>query len=450
MNTSPLKPLNTPYLKMLLVDDEPLMRQGFRIFFDWEKYMISQVLEAESGIEAISISEIEKPDIIVSDIRMPEIDGLELIGKLKKILPKAVFIIISGYDDFDYAKQAISLGVFHYLVKPVHSAEFHEVMNKCLEKIDEQKRREKMDEELNNKLREALPALRNNYILNILAGNMSDPIQEYLQGLEQLEIDITGENYKVIMFANCNPGDSSCRTKSKMSILIKDAFEKHAAESRRDGKNFFNYYMLMDVDSLKGIISWNSNIDINGILQSLFERMGQTLKALYDIELICSSGPSIKNILDIHISAGEAAKILEYKFIKGQPGLWLFEDVKGFETGRPFFLSRTDQKKLLAGVENNDIESIKQIVCELNDTVKKLEYISIEYIYSTLLEMIISVTRFTYESGLNDNSFEPKILAYDYFRNFNPPFCALLPDTTVAITNLFLQKQRIEAFALIL
>jgi len=176
--------------------------------------------------------------------------------------------------------------------------------------------------------------------------------------------------------------------------------------------------MMMDVDYLKGIVSWSSGIEINGILQSLLQRTGQTVKELYDIELICSSGPNVKYLADIPVSAEEAAKILEYKAMRGQAGLWFFEDVKGFQTGRPFFLSRADRKKLLESVEYYNMGAMKQILGELNKAIKELEYISVEYIYSTLLEVIISVTRFTYESGFNDNVFEPKIFSYDFFRDF--------------------------------
>jgi Response regulator containing CheY-like receiver domain and AraC-type DNA-binding domain len=412
------KLLDTPCLKMLIVDDEPLMRQGFRMFLDWEKYLVKQVIEAESGVEAIRISEIEKPDIVISDIRMPEIDGLELIAKLKNILPKAIFICISGYDDFEYAKQAITLGVFHYLVKPVHTAELHEVMNKCIEKIEERMAREKTELELNRKLEDALPQLRSNYILNILDGKITESEQSCLHRIEELEIDITGLEYKTFMLAPCNMDDSSYNSKSKMSILIKDVMESLIMEGRDSGKFSFKHYLLMDVDVLKGIVSWNGDTDIEGVLKAVLEKTCRIVKELFDIALICSSGQNVKRITDVHASAEEAAKILEYKAVKGQPGIWLFEDVNGLETGRPFFLSRIDQKKLLAGVENNDVDVIKQIMNEFNQTIKKLDYISVEYIYSTLLEMIISVTRFTFESGFNDNSFDPRIFAYDYFRNF--------------------------------
>jgi len=147
-----LSGLNIQNLKMMIVDDEPLMRQGLKVFFDWGKYSIREVIEAENSKCAIEIFSSKKPDIVISDIRMPEIDGLELIAKLKIIVPDTVFIIISGYSDFEYAKQAISLGVLHYLVKPINSAELHDVMLKCITKIEEQKHKQEIQYDLSHTL----------------------------------------------------------------------------------------------------------------------------------------------------------------------------------------------------------------------------------------------------------------------------------------------------------
>lgn len=425
---------NTPFLKMLLVDDEPLMRQGFKVFFDWKKYFISQVFDAENSIEAIHMAETEKPDIVITDIRMPEIDGLELIASLKNILPKAIFIVISGYDDFDYAKQSISLGVFHYLVKPVHSAELHEVMSKCIDKIQMQIRREAEEAELNNKLKEALPVLRNSFIQNIFKEGIYENEEDCLSSLEQLELDIAGDFYKAIVISHLNLKDTDSKTRSKMNIIIKEAFDHYfktiinvnnnvnnndnSKVNNNDNNNDIKHYIMMDMDTLKGIISWNGNININSVICSLVENIVQVIEPQYEIRLICSSGSHVKRITDIHISAGEASDIIENKYKRKQPGLWLFEEVKGFGTARPFFLSRTDQKKLITCVENNDIDTIRQVIYELNSIIKDLDYISMEYIYSSILEMIISVTRYTYECGFNDNYSEPKIFAYDYFKNF--------------------------------
>ena len=217
-----LSELNIQNLKMMIVDDEPLMRQGLKVFFDWEKYSITEVIEAENSKCAIEISKSKKPDIVISDIRMPEIDGLELIAKLKIIIPDTVFIIISGYSDFEYAKQAISLGVLHYLVKPIHSAELHDVMIKCISKIEEQKHKQGVQDGLSHTLE--LDANKPKKMIN--------EIKYYL--IQNLNIDISLK--KLAEKYHYNP--------DYLSRLLKEEMNS----------NYIDYVNKVRVDAAKSLI----------------------------------------------------------------------------------------------------------------------------------------------------------------------------------------------------
>lgn len=106
-------------LKAVIIDDEYIVIEGLKKFIDWGKFDISLVGEAYNGVEGLELIEREKPNIIITDIQMPGMSGLLVIEKAKKLLPNAVYIIFSGFNDFEYAKQAISLGVIDYLQKPV-------------------------------------------------------------------------------------------------------------------------------------------------------------------------------------------------------------------------------------------------------------------------------------------------------------------------------------------
>ena len=97
--------------KLLLADDEKWIRQGLLEIIDWKACGIDEVWEAEDGGEAQAKIRVVKPDLVITDIRMPDIDGLELCTWLKEEFPETKAIIISGYQDFNYARQAISLGI---------------------------------------------------------------------------------------------------------------------------------------------------------------------------------------------------------------------------------------------------------------------------------------------------------------------------------------------------
>ena len=109
-------------LKIFLVEDEMIMREGIKNNIDWEKENFSFVGDAADGELAYPLIIQKKPDILITDIKMPFMDGLELSRLVKAELPDIKIIILSGYDEFDYAKEAIDIGIAEYMLKPVTSA----------------------------------------------------------------------------------------------------------------------------------------------------------------------------------------------------------------------------------------------------------------------------------------------------------------------------------------
>lgn len=116
-------------IKVFLVEDEMVIRRGIKNSIDWEKEGYIFCGEASDGELAYPMIIKEKPDILITDIRMPFMDGLELCKLVKKELPNIKILILSGYDEFDYAKEAIRLGVTEYLLKPISSGKLLETTN---------------------------------------------------------------------------------------------------------------------------------------------------------------------------------------------------------------------------------------------------------------------------------------------------------------------------------
>ncbi len=126
-------------LKVMLVDDEPFIRQGIRIIINWEEYGYEIVAEAENGFEALKILEREKVDLVFADLKMPGMSGLELIESSRNLYGNQIqFIILTGYADFYYAKEAIRLSVRDYLLKPIQEQELIRIL-KALNKEYKQK-----------------------------------------------------------------------------------------------------------------------------------------------------------------------------------------------------------------------------------------------------------------------------------------------------------------------
>jgi two-component system response regulator YesN len=105
--------------RVMIVDDDIVVRHGIRCALPWEKYGFFIDQEASNGKQALELIRQRAPDILVTDVKMPVCDGLQLCAKASELIPNLPMIILSGYEDFEYAKQAIHLGVKEYIVKPV-------------------------------------------------------------------------------------------------------------------------------------------------------------------------------------------------------------------------------------------------------------------------------------------------------------------------------------------
>lgn len=185
-------------IKVFLVEDEMVIRRGIKNSIDWEKEGYIFCGEASDGELAYPMIIKEKPDILITDIRMPFMDGLELCKLVKKELPNIKILILSGYDEFDYAKEAIRLGITEYLLKPISSGKLLEALNGVSESI----RREKEDKDLVRKymeeMRENTEHEKQKFFEQMIAGNLS--MADALETGEKYEMNLSARMYNLLLF----------------------------------------------------------------------------------------------------------------------------------------------------------------------------------------------------------------------------------------------------------
>lgn len=185
-------------IKVFLVEDEMVIRRGIKNSIDWEKEGYIFCGEASDGELAYPMIIKEKPDILITDIRMPFMDGLELCKLVKKELPNIKILILSGYDEFDYAKEAIRLGVTGYLLKPISSGKLLEALNGVSESI----RREKEDKDLVRKymeeMRENTEHEKQKFFEQMIAGNLS--MADALETGKKYEMNLSAGMYNLLLF----------------------------------------------------------------------------------------------------------------------------------------------------------------------------------------------------------------------------------------------------------
>lgn len=128
--------------KVLIVDDEPIIVEGLTRSIPWEKWNCKVVATGYSGIEGIELIEKEKPDILFSDIRMPKLDGLGMIAAVKSQYPQMEITILTGFSDFEYAREAIRIGVTRFLVKPSKMDELEEAVAAMVKNLRDREQEE--------------------------------------------------------------------------------------------------------------------------------------------------------------------------------------------------------------------------------------------------------------------------------------------------------------------
>ena len=123
--------------KVMIVEDEELILQGIRNIVDWEELGLQVVHMAHDGIEALEMWEKEPVQIVVTDISMPEMDGLTLLKKIRQMEEQVRFIILTGYDEFAYAREAVRLDVENYILKPIDEEELKRQLQETVQKLEE-------------------------------------------------------------------------------------------------------------------------------------------------------------------------------------------------------------------------------------------------------------------------------------------------------------------------
>lgn len=184
-------------LKVFIVEDESVIREGLRDNIPWQQYGFSLVGEASDGEMALPLIRKEMPDVLITDIKMPFMDGLELSHIVKREMPDTKIIIISGYDDFEYAQQAINVGVEQYLLKPITRSMLQKALGEVHEKIIAEDEKKKQMLQIQDELHSMEQNFRRNFFERVFQG--ATPISEIYEDARKHNFDINAESYNLIL-----------------------------------------------------------------------------------------------------------------------------------------------------------------------------------------------------------------------------------------------------------
>ena len=170
--------------KLVIVDDEPSVVNGLGTYFDWTAYGIELVGTADDGDKGLALIKEEKPDIVLTDVKMPTMDGIAMSTEIRSILPDAKIIFISGFDNAEYLKSALKVHAVDYIFKPISRKELHTVITRVLTSLQEETRAKELVNEMQVKLVQSLPLLREKFLLSLIADSFQEErVREKIQFL---------------------------------------------------------------------------------------------------------------------------------------------------------------------------------------------------------------------------------------------------------------------------
>ena len=182
--------------KLLIVDDEKIEREGMANLIPWDHYDIELVGAAWNGVEGLRMIEKERPEIVITDIKMPVLNGIELIKKVKVNFPEVEFIVLSGYGEYEYTSQAMEQGVRHYILKPCDEEKIVQILDKVKEEIKARKQIHQKEKLYQKTMNTLLPRAKEQLFRNMLL-DREQIIIEYQMFLEE----IGDEDVSVVVLA---------------------------------------------------------------------------------------------------------------------------------------------------------------------------------------------------------------------------------------------------------
>ena len=360
-------------LKIFLAEDEVVVRETIKRMIPWEELGFELVGEAADGEMALPLLLRQQPNLLITDIKMPFMDGLTLARLAKKEIPGLKVVILSGYDDFNYAKQAIGIGVEDYLLKPI-------TKNALIERLSEIRSRyehEKTQKEYYEKFQREMQAYEKNSsrdFFEALVGGSMDMMEVYKRA-EKLGLDIVAEAYNVLIFTmNCDEDFSGQRDEyssweAESLELLENFFAGHSS-AMLFRSNIFSYGVLLK--GQRETIEENTRACVDEIRKILSRQDGRR-------EWFLAVGQSVERLSQIQKSYHTASRALSQRYLYDENILY-YDEMETME--HPGGQAETEDNAYLQKVDVNALNpAILQIFLS-NGLQEETENFVKDYFYA--------------------------------------------------------------------
>ncbi|MEA5011609.1 MAG: response regulator [Angelakisella sp.] len=367
--------------RVLLVDDEEDIRVGISRKMDWEALGFVLVCEAENGQEALELAEQYKPDVILTDIKMPFMDGLELCRILTNRLPASKFVIFSGFDEFDYAKQAISMNVFEYILKPINAAELSDVLQKLKTQIDTERAQRRDMDTLRRRYEESLPLLRELFYSQLIEGKIrTDQMQDRAA---RYDLDLRSTQWVSALVQIDDAGEDSELIPLSVQQFFDDNMKLKGCICRT-----FLYN-----DSVALIASMDNSTSIYDLIEEI-NRICKLAKSYLRLTLTVGVGSVCHTPCDLRRSAAGARSALDYRVLAGAGRVIYIGDMEPNQRTKLSFEDE-DKRDLINAVKLGIEEDVALVVDRLISRIGEagLALSQCHFYFLTLLTCLLTITR---------------------------------------------------------
>lgn len=380
-------------LKMIIADDEEIVRDGLKNIIPWQEFGIEIIGDASDGEEAYELCRELKPDILFTDIRMPLLDGLEVAMKIKEEKIDIKIIIISGIQDFNYAKTALDLNAEGYILKPVKLTELREVIARVVNNINMKRNMENEMLLLKKQLAENLPSIREGFLRDLILGTFYDD-QDIVKKLAYLDIPFKMDENIIAAVLQIDDYRDAVKSfdeerKQLLNLLVQDV----------SGKILSNYSsgMCIHTGDNEFVIILSQAVQAGKRYIGICEEIMSCVSELTDVTVSIGLGRPAHGIPEIGRSYREALDAVKYKFYTGSNSLLYIDDFVENMNDISFLYIFEMEKQLMDCIKLGDCSKVAKILDEMFNLFYTNKKVHSSYLKSVCIEIISVSSRITYE-----------------------------------------------------
>ena len=377
---------------IILVDDEEEVRKSIIKQIDWESAGFQVVGDAENGEDALEKIEVLEPDVVLTDIRMPYMDGLTLAEKIRQRYPSTKVVIFSGYDDFEYAQKAIKLNVTEYILKPVNVEELTSILKRIKSNLDEEIEEKRNVSRLRENYRKSLPIIREQFFNDMVHRRLADDLIE--SKLREYDIPITGARKWIIAAIDVEKSDD--RSKKTLSLheeeeLIPISVMQIVREKLKSYCRFSLFQSTAEAGMVV-IATLDDDNTTTGLIDVLGDICKET-KRILEVPVTIGIGHSVTGLSKIAGSYQSAVEALGYKAVVGSGITIYINDMEPVGSGKLEF-DNSDESDFISAVKFGPDEKIEAVMVRISG---KLESARVHYrqqqvyvfgVLNTVIQMI--------------------------------------------------------------